>query len=158
MLSRVEEASGRVVTSDGTFMPSSLIRTIREDAKKTGHRKAFARGDRLLLPFAQAGHEVLPRSLSDSGTAERLGILGLATGGALGVGYESHWSPWSLLGLAAPYAAYQEPAMRAFQNWVGNASPGRRAAATAIRNSALLGAPPAGRVGGDFGEGLSDDR
>jgi hypothetical protein len=85
MLTRVEQAAGRRLGSDGRFTPLDLL-----SAAKTGdnssRKRAFAHGDALFQEFAAAGQRVLPGKLPDSGTTERamwdaMGLLGAGAGG-----------------------------------------------------------------------------
>lgn len=151
MLSRVEDASMNTVTPDGVFMPSSLLREVRKAARQTGRRKSYARGDAQMQDFAEAGQEVLPRNLRDSGTPERLLWTSVLTPPLAGSGYEfgaGRTGIGAALGLGTLRAAYSEPAMRAFQNWFGNQSPARRAIGQGVSNAGTYVAPALGIGGG----------
>jgi hypothetical protein len=80
MLSRAEDASMKRSTEDGIFSPADLLRSIRDDAKRTGRRKMYARGDAMMQDLAKAGQAALPSKLSDSGTTERAMINGMLMG------------------------------------------------------------------------------
>ena len=160
MLSRVEDASMNTVTPDGVFMPSSLLREVRKAARQTGRRKSYAAGDALMQDLGEAGQEVLPRTLRDSGTTERRLWTSLLAGGGLGGGlgvYEfgargagagtAAGAGATLLGLGGLNAAYSEPAMRAFQNWF-TAGPTRQAIGRGVSNAGTYVAPTLGIAGG----------
>ena len=154
MLSRVEDASMNTVTPDGVFMPSSLLREVRKAARQTGRRKSYAAGDAMMQDFGEAGQEVLPRTLRDSGTTERRLWTALLTSPA-GVGAYEFGRPGaatgaaaSALGIGALHAAYSEPAMRAFQNWFANAGPTRQAIGRGVSNAGAYVAPALGIAGG----------
>jgi hypothetical protein len=154
MLSRVEGASMKRATPDGTFMPSDLLRDVRQNALRRGQRKRFARGEAQMQDVAEAGQGVLPRKLPDSGTTERALVGGTATAGALGLHHFGMApSPWSLLAAVPPYLAYTEPAMRTFQRYFANVGPGRRAVGDAVSNAGALAAVPAGQAGGEVARG-----
>ena len=102
MLSRIEDASMNRATADGVFTPADLLRSIRANARRTGNRKLFARGDAALQDIAEAGQDVLPSKVPDSGTPERAMWAGLV-GGA----YFAH--PGVAAGLGAASLPYLLP-------------------------------------------------
>lgn len=142
-LSRVEDASMKTVTPQGAsgpgvFMPSSLLRGVAENARRTGRRKGFASGDADMQEFAETGQAVLPRSLPDSGTPERMAAEGLLLGGG------AYLSPHTLLGLGVGSTIYTEPVMRAFQNFMNRPGPTRQAASRLVSNAGSYVAPALG--------------
>jgi len=107
MFSRVEDAATRRATSGGVFTPSDLLQSIKQNAVRTGNRKAFARGDQFLQDLAQAGQDILPSKVPDSGTTGRAllaaGTLAAGGGGAAANLPGAAASLAGLLGAAAPY-------------------------------------------------------
>ena len=90
----LEDAQGRAINGTGSgatniFTPAQLNLAARANAKKFGGQRPFSQ-------LAEAGQEVLPSKIPDSGTAGRmtqlllpaaLGGAGYATGGTDGAGY-----------------------------------------------------------------------
>lgn len=74
---RVENAAASAKGAEGVFTPAQL-----ETAVKQGNKSQFARGRALLQDLSNAGYDVLGNKVPDSGTASRLGLAALATGGA----------------------------------------------------------------------------
>lgn len=137
MLSRVEDASMRRATPDGVFTPADLLQALKSDARRTGNRKAFARGDALLQEYAEAAQSVLPSKVPDSGTPERQMWNRLLTGGGLwgGAAYAGHPNAGaaalggSALGFGIGSAAYTNPALQAANRMFQPAGPVRNALA-----------------------------
>ena len=122
MYAKMRDAASRQGTGTGEFNPTQL-----ELASKRGESVGTkAKGQAKLQDFAQAGKDVIPSKVPDSGTAERSALLHL-----LGIG--GHYGAYSALGPAslAPAAA-----IAALYNPVGQA-----AARYAIKNGALMYAP-----------------
>lgn len=141
MFSRVEDAAIRRATSDGTFTPADLLQAIKSNAVRTGNRKAFARGDQFLQDLAQAGQDVLPSKVPDSGTTGRA----IVNAGVLGGGAVA--SPVSIAALLTAAGAYTKPGM-AITNAVMDAAPAiggtigrqaRGAAQTTAKSSVMFG-------------------
>lgn len=136
MLSRIEDASMNRATADGVFTPADLLRSIRANARRTGTRKLFARGDAALQDIAEAGQSVLPQKIPDSGTPERAMWGGLIAGNLLRA------PDLAVGGLAA--LPYTRPGMSA-ANWLaGPAGTPRNALANAMRTAPQIGAPMLG--------------
>lgn len=74
---RAEGASVRRGTSGGIFTPADLL----ADIKKSTSQSIFARGDATLQDLAEAGQEVLPQSIPNSGTIDRGLWAGALSGG-----------------------------------------------------------------------------
>jgi hypothetical protein len=97
---RVQKAATFVGAKDGVFTPSHLLNAVKT-GDFTKDKRAFSEGDALMQDLASAGKAVLPNSIADSGTAERLGWAGL---GAFAVS-----NPIGALGAAAGAAAAAVP-------------------------------------------------
>jgi len=75
---RLEQAA--VKSKDGIFSPPQLLSSVRQ-VDGSVRKGAFARGDSLMQPLAEAGNNVLPNSYPDSGSIGRAGIAGLLGAG-----------------------------------------------------------------------------
>jgi hypothetical protein len=74
---KVENAAASTKGAEGVFTPAQL-----ETAVKQGNKAQYARGNALLQDLSNSGYDVLGNKVPDSGTAGRLGIAGILTGGA----------------------------------------------------------------------------
>lgn len=74
---KVENAAASAKGAEGVFTPAQL-----ETAVKQGNKSQYARGKALLQDLSGTGYDVLGNKVPDSGTAGRLGIAGMLTGGA----------------------------------------------------------------------------
>lgn len=84
---RIQDAAGRIGSKEGVFSPAQLTAAVRAQ-DKTVRKGAFARGDALMQDLAEAGKNVMPSSVPDSGTATRIftgGGIGGLLGNAMGV-------------------------------------------------------------------------
>ena len=79
MRQRIVDASSRLGADEGVFTPEQLFSAVRSGDRSKGKR-AFARGDALMQDFAESGKSILGNKYPDSGTAGRLGWLGLGAG------------------------------------------------------------------------------
>lgn len=138
-LVRVREAVAGTGARNGRFTPVQLNNAVR----KTGGKTEYGQGDALMQDLTDAGVDVLPATVSDSGTALR-GMIGMgAYGGAAGaVGMDK-----ALMGLAADAAGmalYSRPAQALFNAIYRAGSPGQaqqalgQLQALAAQNPALL--------------------
>lgn len=103
-----EKAAGYVGAENRVFSPGQLESAVR--AQKQG-KGQFASGQSLMYPEAQAGLEVLGRSLPSSGTAERM-----LANKAIGLGAETAgavMAPQVMVPLALSGMLYNRPAMGA---------------------------------------------
>lgn len=82
MLTRLQNAAGKVGAHDGVFTPQQLTNAVRM-GDKTVRRNAYARGNALLQDLSDAAQSNMSSVIPDSGTAGRLLLTG---GGLLGVG------------------------------------------------------------------------
>lgn len=82
MFARIRQAASSTASQarEGIFTPTQLGVAVRAGDRTVG-RGASARGEALMQDLAEAGRQVLPASLSSSGTAERA-----LTHAALGIG------------------------------------------------------------------------
>lgn len=157
-LSRAEDASmRRAGEGDGVFTPADLWQSIKSDALRSGRRKAFARGDGDLLELANAGQQVLPSKIPNSGTADRLLMrVGAGEGLAhmLGHGVGGLGGIAGLLAGAAPYTPPASKAMNYVMNRLAQpAGPTRNALAQLARGAGQGLAFPAGQAGAQAAQG-----
>jgi hypothetical protein len=80
-LIRMENAAGRQGAVEGVFSPAQLDAAVRI-TDGSPRRGAYARGDALMQDLSDAGRAVLPSTVPDSGTPERLALMALLGGGA----------------------------------------------------------------------------
>lgn len=102
---RVSGAASRVGATEGVFTAPQLSSAVRGADKSLRHN-AYARGNALMQDLSDAGRDVLPSKVPDSGTPTRIalnaGALGAgATGAAAGL-----LSPWVIAGGAGLAGAY----------------------------------------------------
>lgn len=134
-LARIEEAAARPNSVGGVFSPTTAAST----AAKKGYgttRQNVARGEARMQRLADSAKAVLPDTVPNSGTAERVGLMGLLTAGGAG---SVAISPY----IAAPGAAlvrYIPGVDRAFQKAaLRGQSKGSRTLAKVIRDRAYIG-------------------
>lgn len=147
MLTRIENASGRRLGSQGVFTPMDLLSAVRAGDQSVRHRD-FAHGDALMQQFAETAQRVLSKDLPDSGTTERalwdavirgftgLGLLGGAATHPAGIGIGA---PAAIGTMIAPYTRVGGEAVRRY------ASPDkwRAGAGDVVENLGLSGSPAA---------------
>lgn len=127
---------------DGTFTPAQLRAAVR--ARDTSKDKAaFARGDAQMQDLAAAAVNVLPQTVPDSGTPERMAVLGLL--GSIG-----YLEPRVAVALGLPAAAYTKPGIQAFNKLLQPAGPIRQGFSDATRAVGPILAPVAGNVSAEF--------
>lgn len=144
MFTRMQDASIRRATSEGTFTPADLLQTIKSKDKSVRHG-SFGRGDELLQVYAQYGQKILPGKLPDSGTTERAlyDAALLAAGYGAETGHVSMAVPAALAAGSLPYTG---PGM-AVINKAMSAGPVRQAAGSVVRKAspyAGIGSVPYG--------------
>lgn len=80
---RLENAAGRVGSTEGVFSPQQFAAAVRQTDRSARHG-AYARGEALMQDLSDPARAVLPSTIPDSGTAGRLmnaaALSGLATG------------------------------------------------------------------------------
>lgn len=96
-------ASGR--GEEGLFTPAQLETAVRQSDKSKG-KSQYARGKALMQDLSGAGYDVLGTKVPDSGTAARLGVAGLLTGGA------GYLEPSALIPTAIATGLYTKPGMK----------------------------------------------
>lgn len=84
-VSVLDDAVNKALNQTGTFMPSQLGAAARSNTTRYGGKRAAAEGNMPFFDLQQAGQEVLPSKIPDSGTAGRM-ILPLLAGSAVGGG------------------------------------------------------------------------
>lgn len=105
---RVESAVASTKGESGAFTPAQL-----EIATKQGGTKSqYARGKSLLQDLSNPAYDVLGNKVPDSGTASRLGIMGLLTGAA------NYIDPSLALPTALTSGLYTKPGMSLFQKLI----------------------------------------
>jgi hypothetical protein len=122
MFSRLRDAASRLGSSDGVFTPGALKAAARAGDNSVGHG-SFARGDALLQKWAEAGQQVIPNKIPDSGSAGRA-LMNLSGFIGTGMGLD-HVAPEAvvpaLVGGAAMGAgvggAYATPIGRNLTTW-----------------------------------------
>jgi hypothetical protein len=78
---RMEGAAAAQGSTEGVFSPQQLSGAVRR-ADSSGRRGQYARGDALMQDLSDAGRAVLPSTVPDSGTPERMALMALLGGGA----------------------------------------------------------------------------
>ncbi len=107
---RLTGAAGMQGAIDGVFTPAQLASSVRRSDPSLRH-SAYARGDAMMQDLTDAGRNVLPSTVPNSGTADRLMLATLASAAASGAGV-----PLPVAGAgAAMLAAYSQPGSRLFQ-------------------------------------------
>ncbi len=109
---RVMDAASRDLKNDGVFTPSQLMAAVKKQDKSMAKR-TFAKGDAMMQESAQRALNVLPSVIPNSGTTDRALMATLLAGGAASGAGMIPAAP--VLGGAAIYGAYSQPAMTAFQ-------------------------------------------
>jgi hypothetical protein len=138
-LVRVEGASSSSAATNGNFSPAQLAAAVRR-FDSSGRKSASARGNALMQDFAQAGREVLPSSVPDSGTPLRSAIIG---GGGIYAAGKAGALGTALLKVAPaaiPLAAYTKLGQKALAAALLKRPAGAKALADAL---AKLKAPAA---------------
>lgn len=111
-LVRVERAATSAAT-DGIFTPGQFTAAVR-GADRSVRRRAVARGEALGQDFANAARNVLPATIGNPGTADRV----LAAGAGLAAGTNPMTIIPGVAAAGAGVAAYSRPGTRAIQQFV----------------------------------------
>jgi hypothetical protein len=133
----IERAAGYLGAKDGVFTPSQLAGSIKA-RDKSKDKRAYAKGEALMQDKAAAGESVLPQTVRDSGTPERLAWMAALGGGGA-------FSLPGALGVGAGTLPYTGPGMTALRSYV-NPGQVRRAIGAGIGPAA---APGVAQVLGD---------
>jgi hypothetical protein len=144
---RMEGAASAQGATEGVFSPLQLSGAVRR-ADSSGRHGAYARGDALMQELSDAGRAVLPSTVPNSGSPERIMLAQLLSGGGAGMGAATAGAgllPAAIAGTIGA-GAYSGPGQRAIQA----AMLGRRwAPVTAAGNAlATAGAPAGVALGG----------
>jgi len=124
---RVEDAAARRATAGGRFTTGDLLAAVKRDDDTVRHR-GFAAGKSLLYSWARDAHDVMAKTVPDSGTPGRLMVMDALAGTA---GYfHPHWLA-GLLASAAPYTPWGSAAIRRGVQ-AASAGPNREAVARAL--------------------------
>lgn len=108
---RLQSAAASQGAREGVFSPLQLNAAVRGADPSVRHG-AYARGNALLQDLSDAGSAVLPSTVPNSGTPERM-LLAAALGGA---GNAAGFVSWPMLAAGAAGAgAYTSPATQALQ-------------------------------------------
>lgn len=147
---RMERASGAQGAADGVFTPAQFSNAVRM-SDRSARRGQYARGDALMQDLADAGRSVLPATVPDSGTPERLMLAQLLSGGGLGAATAAATGGMGAMPVAAGIAgatAYSGPMRRMYQALLLAQRPD--ALEMAGRALAPIGSPVAVPLGGLF--------
>lgn len=106
---RVARAASSIGAKDGVFTPAQLGNAVRSESH-TVRKMGYGRGTALLQDLSDAGQQVLPSVVPDSGTPERLGLMGLLGGAA-------HFEPTTAVVGAAAMMPYTGAGMAALRGW-----------------------------------------
>ncbi len=126
---RAELASASAKGESGAFTPAQLESAVRQSDKSKG-KSQYARGQALMQDLSSAGYDVLGNKIPDSGTAGRLGVAGLLTGGA------QYLEPSAMLPTALATGIYTKPGMSAFNQLMRRRPAAVERAGTGVRAAA----------------------
>lgn len=131
---RMERAASSTGAREGVFTPLQFNQAV---AMTSGgpRRSQYARGDALMQDLSDAAAAVMPRTLPDSGTAERALLAGALFGGPTALGL----APGAVIGGAGAAALYTSPMQRLLQAGLLGNRPD--IAVSAGRQIAPLGGP-----------------
>lgn len=108
-LKRVEHAAAQSGATNGVFTAPQLARSVRA-LDNSPDKTAYARGSALMQDLADAGKDVLPSTVPDSGSPYRHALEAFV---ALGVGKEAKFlNIPTMLGVAAPTALYSKSSQK----------------------------------------------
>lgn len=127
-------AAGSPAREAGVFTAAELSNSVRNLDSSLRHGR-FARGEAMMQNLSDAGRQVLPSAVANSGTTDRAMLAAILAGQFGG-------AP-AVAGMGAGAAAYSAPVTRAMQAWMlRQPSPlVRELAAAAGRGGALVAAP-----------------
>src|SRR6185312_8343385 len=127
---RVGRATAAPGAHEGVFSPAQLRTAVRQSDPSL-RKLDFGRGDALMQDLSDAAESVLPRTVPDSGTPERLlteRALALGAGGGAAL-----FEPTALMGVLAGSAPYTAAGMNALRMWATALPKVRNALAQPIR-------------------------
>lgn len=141
-LVRLEGASKAAMNNEGVFTPAQLGAAVRQ-ADRSVRDRATARGQALMQDLSTAGQNVLGNRVPNSGTTDRLLLLGTGAG--------AYANPvLAGAGLLGGSALYAQPAQSLLRAAVAN----RPESAQAVRNSLLQASPSLVPAASQVGIGL----
>jgi hypothetical protein len=132
MYTRLETAAANRRGSGGVFTPGDLLTGVKRGDKSV-RKGSFARGNALMQGFAEAGQNVLPSTVADSGTTGRALMSGLVGGAAA-----HYFNPKILAGLGAASVPFTRPAIAALNRYVRPTTGARASYANAGRGAGTL--------------------
>lgn len=109
---RLQRAASSVAAPNGVFTPAQLVNAVKA-MDKSKDKRAFSEGTALLQDLAEAGKNVLPSKVPDSGTAGRLMSNVFSLGGLTSLA-------GGLAGAIPAYLAYSRPGAAAINATVNN--------------------------------------
>lgn len=130
---RLENAAARTGNENGVFTAPQLHAAVRA-MDYSARKRAFARGNAMLQDISDAGKEVLPSKVPDSGTARRT-MTGVGLGGAAHLLAPS-LDPTLVGSTAGAWLAYSKPGRAVMRAMLANRPQGAQAVAGAIRKAA----------------------
>ena len=136
-LLRVERAAGSAGAQGGVFTPAQLANAAKAfDSSR--NKSGFARGNALMQDLTDAGKSVLPSTVPNSGTTDRLLLSALMGGGGL----EAYLgNPLPLVAAGAAALPYTSPGMALVRNYLAGAPQARGAVASVLRRIGSAAVP-----------------
>ncbi|TFU06170.1 hypothetical protein EUV02_03930 [Polymorphobacter arshaanensis] len=136
MLARVEDAASRTGSTNGLFTPNSLQAAVKAGDRSSRHN-ATARGVALMSDLADAGKDVLPMKVGDSGTPLNAAIMkaiGVGAAPAAGIGAVTGMvNPTLAATIIAGRMAYSQAGQKALRHAMTSRPAGAESAAEMVR-------------------------
>lgn len=131
---RIRRAASSVGSKDGVFSPAQYANAVKATDKSVG-KGAYARGKALQQDLSDPANQVLPSTIPNSGTTDRLLLAGL------GMGAPTYFSP--LAGAAGVGLAglYTKPGQKLAALALSKRPASAPSIATAVNKFGALGAP-----------------
>lgn len=142
-LSIIEDAALKADNAGGVFTPAQLGMATKQNAKRFGGKHAAARGDVPMRELQQAGQDILPSTMGNSGTTDRLlatAVLPGLLGGAAATGSATDYlSPEAAGGLGIMSALATRQGRNALQKLLVSRPEAARSIGDQIYNNRALG-------------------
>lgn len=142
-LSIIEDAALKADNAGGVFTPAQLGMATKQNAKRFGGKHAAARGDVPMRELQQAGQEILPSTMGNSGTADRVlatAVLPSLLGGAAATGAASDYlSPEAAGGIGIMSALATRQGRNALQKLLVSRPEAARSIGDQIYNNRAIG-------------------
>lgn len=142
-LSILEDAALKADNAGGVFTPAQLGMATKQNAKRFGGKHAAARGDVPMRELQQAGQDILPSTMGNSGTTDRLlatAVLPGLLGGAAATGSATDYlSPEAAGGLGIMSALATRQGRNALQKLLVSRPEAARSIGDQIYNNRALG-------------------